>query len=97
MIRHTVAFRLVHPAGSAEEEAFLDATDALGVLPGVERWEKLRQVGAKNDYQFGLSMEFADQSAYDGYSNHPDHIDFVNNRWMPEVAAFVEIDYEHLG
>ncbi len=96
MIRHTVAFRLIHPEGSAEEASFLDAAGLLCRIPGVEHWETLRQVGAKNDYRFGLSMEFADQRAYDCYTEHPEHVDFVANRWMPEVAAFVEIDYAPL-
>ena len=37
MIRHTVAFRLKHPRGSAEEQSFLAAGMALAGIPGVER------------------------------------------------------------
>jgi len=96
MIRHTVVFRLKHPKGSAEEKAFLAAADVLEKIPGVEKFEKLRQVGAKNDYSYGFSMEFADAAAYQGYNEHPDHVRFVNERWLPEVEAFLEIDYERL-
>ena len=28
-----------------------------------------------------------------GYNNHPAHVAFVRDRWVPEVAAFMEIDY----
>ena len=38
-------------------------------------------------------MEFADRAAYDGYSNHPDHVRFVQERWLAEVTDFLEIDY----
>jgi hypothetical protein len=38
-------------------------------------------------------MEFADDAAYQGYNNHPAHVAFVRDRWVPEVAAFMEIDY----
>ena len=38
-------------------------------------------------------MEFANQAAYAGYNEHPDHVAFVRDRWVPEVAAFTEIDY----
>ena len=38
-------------------------------------------------------MEFADQAAYDGYNEHPVHTAFVADRWVPEVADFLEIDY----
>ena len=66
MIRHTVAFRLKHPRGSAEETSFLSAGMALAEIPGVERFEQLKQVSPKNDFHFGYSMEFADQAAYQG-------------------------------
>jgi hypothetical protein len=38
-------------------------------------------------------MEFANQAAYDGYNTHPDHVRFVQEIWIPEIAAFTEIDY----
>jgi hypothetical protein len=93
MIRHTVVFTLKHEAGSAEERAFLEAALALQAIPGVEKFERLRQVSPKADFAFGFSMEFADQAAYDGYNSHPDHVAFVRDRWVPEVDSFQEIDY----
>ena len=38
-------------------------------------------------------MEFADRSAYDRYNEHPDHIYFVQQRWLTEVSEFLELDY----
>jgi quinol monooxygenase YgiN len=93
MIRHTAVFRLKHPAGSAAEADFLAAVAELGVIPGVQKFEVLRQVSSKSEFSFGVSMEFADQAAYDGYNLHPNHVAFVQQRWLPEVAAFTEIDY----
>ena len=94
MIRHTVAFRLKHAPGSEAEREFLDtAQRILAPIPGVNAFECLRQVSRKNNFTFGLSMEFANQAAYDGYNNHPDHVRFVEDRWVPEVAEFLEIDY----
>ena len=93
MIRHTVVFSLRHPAGSPEEAAFLAAGQALADIPGVEKFERLRQVSGKNGYAFGFSMEFADRAAYAAYDSHPDHVAFVRDRWVPEVADFMEIDY----
>ncbi len=93
MIRHTVVFTLKHQAGSAEEGAFLRDAKVLAHIPGVEKFEQLRQVSPKNDYAFGFSMEFADQAAYTGYNEHPEHVAFVRDRWVPEVARFLEIDY----
>ena len=93
MIRHTVVFTLKHAAGSAAEGAFLNDAKVLGNIPGVEKFEQLRQVSPKNDYAFGFSMEFADQAAYLGYNEHPGHVAFVRDRWVPEVERFLEIDY----
>lgn len=96
MIRHTVAFRLVHPAGSAEEADFLTTARELATIPGVERFEQLAQTSAKNGFSFGFSMEFADSAAYDAYNRHPVHTSFVQDRWLSEVADFLELDYEPL-
>ena len=96
-IRHTVVFRLGHPEGSDGEEQFLAAArDALAKIPGVESFEILQEVSPKNSYRFGISMEFADQAAYEGYNEHPDHVAFVEGRWLPEVEDFLEIDYRML-
>jgi hypothetical protein len=96
MIRHTVVFSLKHAAGSPAETAFLNDAKILASIPGVEAFEQLRQVSPKNDYAFGFSMEFADAQAYHGYNTHPDHAAFVQDRWVPEVEKFLEIDYERL-
>jgi heme-degrading monooxygenase HmoA len=92
-IRHTVAFSLRHPDGSRAEAAFLKAAGALAEIPGVEVFEVLREVSSKNDFRFGLSMEFAGTDAYAAYNAHPVHTRFVEERWIPEVADFLEIDY----
>jgi hypothetical protein len=93
MIRHTVVFRLKHPEGSSEERKFLEDALVLTRIPTVRNFERLRQVSAKNGYRFGFSMEFDDQQAFDTYNVHPIHVDFVRERWMTEVAEFLEIDY----
>jgi Stress responsive A/B Barrel Domain len=96
-IRHTVVFTPTHPEGSAEETDFLEAAAALAAIPGVEAFEILREVSPKNDYRYGISMEFAGRDAYEGYNDHPDHVRFVQERWNAEVADFLEIDYEARG
>lgn len=93
MIRHTVVFALKHAPGSLQEEAFLRDALVLTEIPGVEKFEQLRQVSKKNDYAFGFSMAFKDQAAYDAYNVHPTHVKFVQERWVPEVERFLEIDY----
>jgi hypothetical protein len=92
-IRHTVAFTLAHAEGSAAEQDFLEAAERLAAIPGVEAFELLDEVSPKNSYRFGMSMEFADRTAYDSYNEHSDHVRFVQERWLAEVRDFLELDY----
>jgi hypothetical protein len=92
-IRHTVVFRLKCAAGSPEEGAFFKAAEALALLPQVQQFERLRQISKKNNYTFGLSMEFADETAYASYNSHPVHLSFLRDHWIPDVEDFMEIDY----
>lgn len=93
-IRHTVVFRLVHAPGSTDEEAFLaDARRILSAIPGVEDFEVNRQVSAKSELSYQFAMVFSDESAYAAYDAHPDHVGFVQGRWVPEVAEFQEYDF----
>jgi Stress responsive A/B Barrel Domain len=91
-IRHSVVFTLTHAEGSAQEADFLDAIARLEAIPGVEAFELMREVSPKNDFRFGLTMEFADPSVYAAYDRHPDHVRFVSERWDSEVRDFLEID-----
>ena len=93
-IRHTVVLTPRHAAGSPEETDFLAAAAGLAAIPGVEAFEILRETSPKNGYRFGISMEFADAAAYAAYNEHPDHVCFVQERWVPEIEDFLEIDYE---
>jgi hypothetical protein len=95
-IRHTVVFTLSHSEGSPEEADFLATAAGLASIPGVEAFQILRETSPKNAYRFGISMEFAGPDAYAAYNEHPDHVRFVNDRWLPEVADFLEVDYETL-
>ena len=89
-IRHTVVFTLRDAEGAAD---FLADAQRLSAIPGVEALELLDEVSPKNGYRYGISMEFAGQHAYDAYNAHPDHVRFVQERWLPEVADFLELDY----
>jgi hypothetical protein len=93
MIRHTVAFKLRHASGSDQEREFLRAACALAAIPTVRRFECMRQVSSKSGFDFGLSMEFEGAQDYRYYNEHPDHVRFVESRWIPEVEAFAELDY----
>jgi len=97
VIRHAALFRLHHGAGSAGEADFLRALSGLAVIPGVEAFEIAREVSPKNGFAFAVSMRFADQAAYAAYDQHPLHQAFVQARWLPEVAEFMEHDTVAFG
>ena len=93
-ILHTVAFHLRYAKDAPETQFFLhDAERILTGIPQVENFQVLREVSEKNDFDFGFSMEFENQAAYDAYNNHPTHQAFVIQRWLKEVSAFLEVDY----
>ena len=96
MIRHTVIFKLKHSSNSSEEKDFLNAMKRLANIPGVQHFQCLKQTSQKNNFDFGLSMEFANQKQYDDYSNHPDHTQFIQKYWIKNVEDFLEIDYRPL-
>ncbi|TXK70275.1 Dabb family protein [Paenibacillus sp. N3.4] len=77
-----------------EAEQFLvGSAQELAEIPGVEQFEVFRQVSTKTDYDYGFSMVFADQTAYDAYNVHPVHTAYVAERWVKEVSRFQEIDF----
>lgn len=92
MIRHAALFRLNHAPGSAAEADFLTALAGLTAIPGVQDFAISRETSPKNPFAFVVSMTFADQAAYDAYNDHPAHLAFVQGRWLPEVAEFMEHD-----
>ncbi|WP_219835229.1 Dabb family protein [Paenibacillus sp. R14(2021)] len=94
-IQHMVIFNLKHEAGSPEAEKFLqDGSRLLTSIPVVKSFKVFKQVSPKNDYDYGFSMIFSSQADYETYNAHPVHVDFVENRWIPEVSRFLEIDFE---
>ena len=92
MIRHAALFRLKHETGSPAEADFLATLAGLKAIPGVKSFQISRETSPKNPYHFAVSMEFADAAAYAGYDAHPTHVAFVQTRWIPEVAEFMEHD-----
>ncbi|REE78811.1 stress responsive alpha/beta barrel protein [Paenibacillus taihuensis] len=97
-IQHMVIFDLKHAADSAEAATFLkDGERLLKSIPVVRNFQAFNQVSAKNDYRYGFSMVFDNQADYETYNAHPVHVDFVENRWVPEVARFLEIDFKNYG
>ena len=94
MIRHTVVLKLNYPKGSSEEKEFMKETGKLSAIPGVKKFEILKQTSKENKFEYGISMEFGTKKTYDEYLQHPEHVAFVQNYWLKYVKDFLEIDYE---
>ncbi len=93
-IQHMVIFNLPYKKGSSKAVKFLnDGNRILTRIPVVRDFQVFLQVSAKNDFQYGFSMVFNDQDDYDTYNMHPDHVAFVEERWLKEVTDFLEIDF----
>jgi hypothetical protein len=90
---HSVFFKLKHDKGSDAERSFYDAAMQLADIPGIQKFEWLNEISPKNGFDYGLSMVFVNQTAYDTYTAHPDHVRFVQDVWTPNVADFMEVDY----
>lgn len=94
MIKHSVIFKLKNTIDPTQQGSFFSAAGQLSAIPGVLNFEIHLQVSPKNNYEYGISMEFASQSDYDQYNNHPAHQAFIEKYWLTCVAEFLEIDYE---
>ncbi|MEB2775940.1 Dabb family protein [Algoriphagus sp. D3-2-R+10] len=94
MLTHSVFFKLKFPKGSAEEGEFLQGAAKLASIPDVKNFRVLRQLSAKNKFDYGLSMEFENQDQYNNYNQHPEHVIFVETYWAQNVDDFMEIDFE---
>lgn len=95
-IRHSVIFSFKAGMSDPDKHHFFDAVSKLTAIEGVRAFEILKQTSIKNKYEFGISMEFQNNEAYQYYNNHPDHVAFVQNIWLKQVEDFLEIDYESL-
>ena len=95
-IQHGVIFTLMYEKGSAEARKFIDdGKRILSAIPTVKDFQAFEQVSPKNDYDYGFTMVFDSDEDYQAYNDHPDHVDFVENRWKKEVTDFLEIDFRN--
>jgi len=93
-IQHMVIFDLHYEKGTELAIKFLaDGQKILSNIPGVNNFQVFNQVSVKSDFTYGFSMVFDSGSDYESYSKHPDHHEFVENRWKKEVSRFQEIDF----
>lgn len=91
-IVHTVFFTL-ESDNVLGVQTFKERSLELAEIPGVEDFAWVEETSPKNDFEYGLTMRFADQAAYNAYNIHPQHVEYVERVWKPNVSDFMEIDY----
>jgi hypothetical protein len=91
-IRHAGLFTFKPTVTEAEKQAFNIALKDLEQIEGVQKMEISKQISPKNTFEYGFSMEFANDSIYKAYNIHPHHDAFVQNYWLKYVEDFMEID-----
>jgi hypothetical protein len=96
MIRHSVILTLKSSLSPADKLQYFAAVDELKQIPGVQKFEVLKQTSAKNPFEYGISMEFENQEAYNLYAGYSLHTAFVEKYWAACVEDFLEIDYQKL-
>ena len=94
MIRHSVSFKLKHAIDSPSAKQFLNAINNLALITGVKNLKCLPQISNKNNYDFGLFMDFDNAEDYQYYTDHHDHQIFVQQYWLEEVIDFIEMDFK---
>ncbi len=94
---HSVFFKLTYNSNSIEEKLFFEAVSALMNIPGIINFQCVKQTSEKNDFDYGIIMEFNSQKEYDYYASHPIHSNFVQHHWIPSVEKFMELDYETIN
>jgi heme-degrading monooxygenase HmoA len=63
MIRHSVILTLKSSLSPEDKTQYFDAVNKLKQIPGVQKFEVLKQTSQKNPFEFGISMEFESQEA----------------------------------
>lgn len=96
MVKHSVVFTFKQGVDKNNQQTFLEASARLSQIPGVKNLEVLKQTSSKNDYDYGILMEFDDNETYQSYNNHPQHQQFIEQYWLKYVDRFMEIDFEAL-
>ncbi|MBL7817902.1 MAG: Dabb family protein [Saprospiraceae bacterium] len=91
-IRHAGIFKFKTNVTDQEKQAFFTALKNLEQLEGVQKMEISKQISTKNAFEYGFSMEFANDDVYEAYNIHPQHDAFVKNYWLKYVEDFMEID-----
>ncbi|PHX73664.1 MAG: stress responsive alpha-beta barrel domain-containing protein [Chitinophagaceae bacterium] len=94
---HSVFFTLRYPNNSVEENLFFEAVNTLITIPGIVNFRCVKQTSKKNDFDYGIMMEFNTQKDYEYYASHPIHSHFVQHHWIPSVEKFMELDYEKIN
>lgn len=96
MIYHSVFLQFKSDLSQEQRDTFFVEAKKLAQIPGVQNLQCLQETSPKNRFEYGLIMQFESDAVYQAYTQHPDHVRFVEQVWIPAVASFQEIDYTQI-
>jgi len=96
MIYHTVLFKLSERATAAQVDEMLLALNTLpGLIDEIQFLQAEKNISERsNGHEVVLVSRFADKSALNAYSKHPDHQKAVKDKVTPIVESVIVGDIE---
>ena len=95
LIRHVAMFRWKESADGPAIQAFATGLSAMpGAIPEILRYEHgddLQLSPGNADYV--LVADFATVEDYRTYAQHPDHVEFIENRVKPILESISRVQY----
>ncbi len=92
-ISHSAFFKFKDSLSAADKELFFAEINKLAGIEGAIDFKVVKETSPKNHFEYGATMQFKDQKAYDSYNTNPQHHKFVQEIWLKMVEDFMEIDY----
>lgn len=96
MIQHVVLFTFVPEATDDQRQAVVDALRALpSTIPQIVSYHVGLDLGlADGNASLGVVAQFADQTGWAAYRDHPDHLAISNDLIAPIKASRAALQFE---
>jgi fructose-bisphosphate aldolase class II len=85
---------IYNSSGDSDVEAMIaEGRAVLAAIPGVREVFAGEAVRDGAGYRYSWNIRFCHPDVIDSYRNHPDHVDFANNRFRPVAGDRISIDF----
>jgi hypothetical protein len=96
MIQHVVLLTFVPEATDDQRQAVVDGLRALpSTIPQIVSYHVGLDLGlADGNASLGIVAQFADQTGWAAYRDHPDHVAVINDLIAPIKASRTAVQYD---